>query len=207
MDPTSEDAASQSVAIFDKLDAALEAATMSRGDIVTVQVCLTDFADLPAVKSAYHEWLASVEVAPALSCTQEGALQFGAKVEFSVLALQAPRSTGGSARVLRAGDFAFVTALDTSSDDLASQVRGVCQQIEEALKAVGMNKGQIVEARGCLKDIAGLMDMNHLYNEWLQGVDVLPAKMVHSPAALCGDARFELSVVASTDSKRGVRTV
>jgi len=216
VDPTGKDTTTQLQGVLHKVDVALIAAGMERGDIVVVQVDLTDLAELGTVSHLYSTWLGSMNVLPMTLCAQGRSLQHGATVQISVIASHAPRlrsscsdrmlPTKFSSSVTRVGDFAYASAIAPLAPDTASQVHGVCGEIDVALASVGMHKGDIVEARATLKDIGDLMLMNRIYADWLHGVEVLPAKMVHA-STLCANARFELAVVACTAARKGTKTL
>tara|TARA_B110000495_G_scaffold193163_1_gene198060 strand:- start:411 stop:794 length:384 start_codon:yes stop_codon:yes gene_type:complete len=82
-----EDITSQTKASFDKVDALLAAAGMSKEDACFVQVLLNDINDFPAMNDAYATWVEGIAIAPARAAFEAAALPAAAKVEIVVQAV------------------------------------------------------------------------------------------------------------------------
>ncbi|HIF16622.1 MAG TPA: RidA family protein [Candidatus Poseidoniales archaeon] len=82
-----DDITSQTKASFDKVDALLAAAGMSKDDACFVQVLLNDINDFPAMNDAYATWVEGIAIAPARAAFEAAALPAAAKVEIVVQAI------------------------------------------------------------------------------------------------------------------------
>ncbi len=82
-----DDIASQTAACFEKIDALLAAAGVSKNEACFVQVLLKDIGDFEAMNEVYSKWLEGVEIPPARAAFEAGALPREAKVEIVVQAI------------------------------------------------------------------------------------------------------------------------
>lgn len=82
-----DDITSQTKACFDKVDALLTAAGLSKDDACFVQVILDDINDFAAMNEVYARWVEGVVIAPARAAFEVAALPAAAKVEIVVQAV------------------------------------------------------------------------------------------------------------------------
>ncbi len=82
-----DDVASQARQVTANLSAVLAEAGVATGDILKVNIFLTDMADFPLVNDIYADWLG--EHRPARATVAVAALPLGAKVEMDLIARSA----------------------------------------------------------------------------------------------------------------------
>jgi enamine deaminase RidA (YjgF/YER057c/UK114 family) len=79
--------------------------------------------------------------------------------------------------------------------DIQAQTADVLEQIDQALKRAGSDKGQLLSAQIWLKDMADYAAMNQLWDAWLDGVQAPVRACVQAPMAK-EHYRIEIMVIA-----------
>lgn len=107
--------------------------------------------------------------------------------------------------IVRVGGTAYVSGqVDVSvGNSTAAQAWAVLHKVDAALASKGMSKHNIVHTEGVLADIGDLRTFNVIYNQWMSGVEILPASTVYEGAALISGAKVEVAVQASILPKTG----
>lgn len=86
-----------------------------------------------------------------------------------------------------------------AGDDIISQTRGSLAKIDALLAAAGLGKNDVTFAQVLLSDIDDFEAMNTAYSEWLEGVEIPPARAAFEAGRLPRDAKVEI-VVQAVDS-------
>ena len=69
-------------------------------------------------------------------------------------------------------------------DDISSQTKGALAKIDALLEAVGLTKNSICFAQVLLDDINDFQAMNEVYGDWVDSIDVKPARAAFEAGAL-----------------------
>lgn len=83
-----------------------------------------------------------------------------------------------------------------AGDDTTSQTMASLAKIDALLDAAGIGKDDICFAQVLLADIDDFQAMNAVYEEWLDGVEIKPARAAFQAAALPRGAMVEIVVQA-----------
>ncbi len=83
-----------------------------------------------------------------------------------------------------------------AGDDTASQTAASLAKIDELLAAAGLNKHAVCFAQVLLDDIGDFAQMNEVYADWLEDVEIPPARAAFEAAALPRGAKVEIVVQA-----------
>ncbi len=86
-----------------------------------------------------------------------------------------------------------------AGEDTASQTVASLAKIDALLSAAGLTKEAICFTQVLLADIEDFQAMNEVYNAWLDGVGIKPARAAFQAAALPRGAMVEI-VVQAVDS-------
>ena len=70
------------------------------------------------------------------------------------------------------------------------------RQIDALLEAVGLTKNSICFAQVLLDDINDFQAMNEVYGDWVDSIDVKPARAAFEAGALPAGAKVEIVVQA-----------
>ena len=81
-------------------------------------------------------------------------------------------------------------------DDISSQTKGALAKIDALLEAVGLTKNSICFAQVLLDDINDFQAMNEVYGDWVDSIDVKPARAAFEAGALPAGAKVEIVVQA-----------
>jgi len=84
-----------------------------------------------------------------------------------------------------------------AGDDIKSQTRASLKKIDELLNAAGVTKNNICFAQVLLDDINDFSSMNEVYTEWLDGVEIPPARAAFEAGNLPRSAKIEIVVQAT----------
>ena len=84
-----------------------------------------------------------------------------------------------------------------AGDDIKSQTRASLKKIDELLNAAGVTKNNICFAQVLLDDINDFSSMNEVYTEWLEGVEIPPARAAFEAGNLPRSAKIEIVVQAT----------
>ena len=83
-----------------------------------------------------------------------------------------------------------------AGEDTAAQTKASLAKIDELLAAAGLTKNDICFAQVLLDDINDFSAMNEVYSNWLEGMEVPPARAAFEAAALPRAAKVEIVVQA-----------
>ena len=83
-----------------------------------------------------------------------------------------------------------------AGDDIASQTAGALAKIDALLEAAGVTKDAICFAQVLLDDIGDFQAMNEVYGEWVESMEVKPARAAFEAGALPAGAKVEIVVQA-----------
>ena len=105
-------------------------------------------------------------------------------------------------QAIRAGDWIYASGqlgVDPATGRLAeggvaAETRQVCENLKAVLEAGGSSLARVVKVTIYLADLAELMAMNAVFNEYFP-VDP-PARTTFQAAALVGGARVEIDAIA-----------
>jgi len=105
-------------------------------------------------------------------------------------------------QAIRAGEWVFASGqlgLDPRNGRLVeggiqAETRQVCENLKAVLEAAGSSLAKVVKVTIYLADLAELMPMNAVFNEYFP--DEPPARTTFQAAALVGGARVEIEVIA-----------
>ncbi len=86
-----------------------------------------------------------------------------------------------------------------AGDDTASQTAGALAKIDALLAAAGVTKESVCFAQVLLDDISDFQAMNEVYGEWVDSMEVKPARAAFEAGALPAGAKVEI-VVQAIDS-------
>ena len=81
-------------------------------------------------------------------------------------------------------------------DDISSQTKGALAKIDALLEAVGLTKNSICFAQVLLDDINDFQAMNEVYGDWVDSIDVKPARAAFEAGALPAGAKVAIVVQA-----------
>ena len=84
-----------------------------------------------------------------------------------------------------------------AGDDIKSQTRASLKKIDDLLNAAGVTKNNICFAQVLLDDINDFNSMNEVYTEWLEGVEIPPARAAFEAGNLPRSAKIEIVVQAT----------
>ena len=84
-----------------------------------------------------------------------------------------------------------------AGDDIKSQTRACLEKIDELLYAAGVTKNNVCFAQVLLADINDFNSMNEVYLEWLEGVEIPPARAAFEAGNLPKEAAIEIVVQAT----------
>ena len=83
-----------------------------------------------------------------------------------------------------------------SGESTGEQTLGSLSKIDSLLEAAGASKHDICFAQVLLDDINDFSAMNEVYSNWLEGMEVPPARAAFEAAALPRAAKVEIVVQA-----------
>ncbi len=86
-----------------------------------------------------------------------------------------------------------------AGDDTASQTAGALAKIDALLAAAGVTKESVCFAQVLLDDISDFQAMNEVYGEWVDSMEIKPARAAFEAGALPAGAKVEI-VVQAIDS-------
>ncbi|CAI8264145.1 MAG: Putative reactive intermediate deaminase TdcF [Methanobacteriota archaeon] len=84
-----------------------------------------------------------------------------------------------------------------AGEDIKSQTRASLKKIDDLLHAAGVSKNNICFAQVLLADINDFDLMNEVYIEWLEGVEIPPARAAFEAGNLPKLARIEIVIQAT----------
>ena len=84
-----------------------------------------------------------------------------------------------------------------AGEDIKSQTRASLKKIDELLHAAGVSKNNVCFAQVLLADINDFNSMNEVYTEWLEGVEIPPARAAFEAGNLPKLARVEIVIQAT----------
>ena len=84
-----------------------------------------------------------------------------------------------------------------AGEDIKSQTIACLKKIDELLNAAGVTKNNVCFAQVLLADINDFNSMNEVYSEWLEGVEIPPARAAFEAGNLPKEARIEIVVQAT----------
>mgnify|MGYP001170318645 FL=1 len=84
-----------------------------------------------------------------------------------------------------------------NGDDIKQQTRGCLNKIDNLLNAAGVTKNNVCFVQVLLDDINDFNAMNEEYLEWLEGVEIPPARAAFEAGNLPRGARIEIVVQAT----------
>lgn len=87
-----------------------------------------------------------------------------------------------------------------AGDDIGSQTAASFAKIDALLAAAGVSKNEVCFIQVLLDDIADFDSMNEIYGNWVEGVEIPPARAAFEAAALPGGAKVEIVVQAIENS-------
>ena len=86
-----------------------------------------------------------------------------------------------------------------AGNDVAAQTAGSLGKVDALLAQAGVSKNQVCYAQVILSDIEDFPILNEVYSEWLEGVDIPPARATFQ-AVLPAGAKVEIVVQAFDSS-------
>ena len=84
-----------------------------------------------------------------------------------------------------------------AGDDIKLQTRACLNKIDDLLYAAGVSKNNICFAQVLLADINDFNSMNEVYSEWLEGVEIPPARAAFEAGNLPKKAGIEIVIQAT----------
>jgi 2-iminobutanoate/2-iminopropanoate deaminase len=84
-----------------------------------------------------------------------------------------------------------------AGDDVQSQTKASLQKIDDLLNAAGVTKNNVCFVQVLLADIDDFGLMNEVYTEWLEGVEIPPARAAFEAGNLPRSAKIEIVVQAT----------
>ena len=84
-----------------------------------------------------------------------------------------------------------------AGEDIKSQTRASLKKIDDLLHAAGVSKNNVCFAQVLLADINDFDLMNEVYIEWLDGVEIPPARAAFEAGNLPKLARIEIVIQAT----------
>jgi len=85
-------------------------------------------------------------------------------------------------------------------EDITSQTAASLEKIDALLAAAGISKDEVCFVQVLLDDINDFAAMNDVYSEWLEGVEIPPARAAFEAGALPREAKVEIVVQAIDNS-------
>jgi 2-iminobutanoate/2-iminopropanoate deaminase len=85
-------------------------------------------------------------------------------------------------------------------EDITSQTAASLEKIDALLAAAGISKDEVCFVQVLLDDINDFAAMNDVYSEWLEGVEIPPARAAFEAGALPRGAKVEIVVQAIDNS-------
>ena len=83
-----------------------------------------------------------------------------------------------------------------SGDSTGEQTLGCLTKIDALLKSAGASKHDVCFAQVLLADINDFAEMNEVYGNWLEGVEIPPARAAFEAANLPKGAKVEIVIQA-----------
>jgi 2-iminobutanoate/2-iminopropanoate deaminase len=125
------------------------------------------------------------------------------KISQKIETERAPKPIGPYSQAVRAGSFLFLSGMlpidpkvgKIIETTIEGQTRQVFCNIEEVLKAAGLNLEHVVRMEVFLKDLADFQEMNRVYAEQFSQ-DAKPARHAFQVARLPLDALVEITCTA-----------
>ena len=215
------DVATQTRRVIERMQAVLDAAGSSLGQVVAVTVYLKSASDFAAMNDAYRGYWPTD---PPTRTTVITDLLLGALVEISMIAVPRGaertvihpagwmRSPNPYSYAIRTGDTVFLSGLvprngrDNSAvtGDITVQTKTVLDNAGELLRAAGLDHSHIVSARVYLPDASVFPQMNATYASYFRKD---PPARATVKANLAGKGfAVEMTFVASSASKQVIGT-
>ena len=83
-----------------------------------------------------------------------------------------------------------------SGESTKEQTLGSLRKIDTLLEAAGASKNDVCFAQVLLADIKDYSEMNEIYGNWLEGVEIAPARAAFEAANLPKGAKVEIVIQA-----------
>ena len=159
-------AAEQSRRVLRRLDASLKAAKLSRANVVSVNLYLSDLRLLDSVETAYQAYFRGG--LPARTVLQAALEPPGASVCISAVAWRGPVKRFSQHQANLAGDTLYLPdGVPTAGTTIQDQVHGIMSAQEEVLKSAGLSFADLVFTRIYLANPADYAGLNEVYRKFV----------------------------------------
>jgi 2-iminobutanoate/2-iminopropanoate deaminase len=120
-----------------------------------------------------------------------------------ILAKNAPLPVGPYSQAVKQGDLLFISGvlpinLETKKleEDIISATKKIFEHLNAILKEAGFERNKILKSTIFMKDLADFSNVNTVYAEYFNGLEVLPARSTIQVAGLPMGACVEMEFIA-----------
>ena len=176
---------------------------MTRADVVSARVFLTDAGDFAAMNTVYREFFPTHP--PARATVKAALAGAGPVIEITLIASSAPRQAIGTpphgvpiSPAVRAGDRLYLSGMlgntAETAGDMKAQTRATLEKIRTTLADAGATPADVVDGLVYITDAASFAAMNEPYRAFFVGE--FPARATVVTPLVVDDGLVEIMVTA-----------
>ena len=189
-----------------QLEAVLAASKLTLGDVVKIELYLTDLAQLDAVNQILRP---AFKHAPTRTVVGVRELPNGAALALNAIAARGGKavkaagvaSSADESAAIQVGNRLFISGRTaTPTLDTAGQIREVMDDFGKLLKAAGMNFSHVVKGKVYVATMEDYAAMNAAYGSYF--TDLFPTRSCIEMTALPHNAKVAITLTADSSPRR-----